>query len=89
MKKTEFMKLYAKKTVYKKDDFSIFVFWKIVHHRDDTVTIYFMDGYNDVRSTYLQGAYIDDELSVLKTGDKFRAKFDDFGGMIHADKIKE
>lgn len=88
MNKTEFVKMYSKKTVYKKDDFSVFTFWKIVHHRDDTATVHFMDGHNDVRSAHLQGAYIDDELSLLKIGDKFRAKFDDFGGMTHATKIE-
>lgn len=87
MNKTEFVNLYKKQTIYKKDDFSILVFWKVVHHRDDTATIYFMDGYNNVRNTYLQGVYIDDELTALKTGDRFRAKFDDFGGMTHAVKI--
>lgn len=88
MNKQDFLKIYSKRTVYKKDDFSIYVFWKLVHHKDGTATVYFMDGYNDIRSEFLQGAYIEDELKGFETGDQFHAKFSTMGGITHAEKLE-
>lgn len=87
MDKKTFCNLYSKKHVYKSDDFSILIFWKVIKHKDGESSVYYMDGYNKVCSTYLQGYYIADDLSSLETGDQFRAKFDPFGGMVRAEKI--
>lgn len=87
MDKKTFLNLYSKKHIYKKDDFSILTFWKVVRHKDGDSSVFYLDGYNKICSAYLQGDYIEDELEQFETGDQFNAKFDPFGGMVHATKL--
>lgn len=87
MDKKTFLTLYSKKHVYKSDDFSILTFFKVLRKKDGDSLVFYMDGYNKICSTYLQGDYIEDELNTLEEGDQFRAKFDPFGGMVRAEKL--
>ena len=59
MDKKTFLTLYSKKHVYKSDDFSILTFFKVLRKKDGDSLVFYMDGYNKICSTYLQGDYIE------------------------------